>query len=248
MIEKFDPLKGEMLQILHPDGRLEEDLRPDLSDERGPGSLSGHDPDSGGRPEGLVFAAAGPNGDLPAFGPGSGPGGKRFCPRERGLGLPLLPGDRGPLHARRPPERHSALLDGRREGADSSGRRLRVPHFRPRGNPSPSRGGGGLGGQAPEGKNLHHRLFRGWGHLGGGFSRGHEFCRRLPDPGHLLLPEQPVRHLRSRGKYRLPRRPSPRRRSPTGSAASRWTGTTFSPCTPPRGRPGRRPSPGKGRP
>ena len=33
MIERFDPLKGEMLQILHPDGRLEEDLRPDLSDE-----------------------------------------------------------------------------------------------------------------------------------------------------------------------------------------------------------------------
>jgi pyruvate dehydrogenase E1 component alpha subunit len=33
MIEKFDPLKGEMLQILHPDGRLEESLKPDLSDE-----------------------------------------------------------------------------------------------------------------------------------------------------------------------------------------------------------------------
>ncbi len=34
MIERFDPLKGEMLRILHPDGRLEEGLRPDLSDER----------------------------------------------------------------------------------------------------------------------------------------------------------------------------------------------------------------------
>ena len=34
MIEKFDPLKGEMLRIPHPDGRLEEDLRPDLTDER----------------------------------------------------------------------------------------------------------------------------------------------------------------------------------------------------------------------
>jgi pyruvate dehydrogenase E1 component alpha subunit len=33
MIEKFDPLKGETLRILHPDGRLEESLRPDLSDE-----------------------------------------------------------------------------------------------------------------------------------------------------------------------------------------------------------------------
>jgi pyruvate dehydrogenase E1 component alpha subunit len=33
MIEKFDPLKGEMLQILHPDGRLEENLKPDLNDE-----------------------------------------------------------------------------------------------------------------------------------------------------------------------------------------------------------------------
>ena len=33
MIEKYDPLKGEMLQILHPDGRLEENLRPDLSDQ-----------------------------------------------------------------------------------------------------------------------------------------------------------------------------------------------------------------------
>ena len=33
MIERFDPLKGEMLRILHPDGRLEESLRPDLSDE-----------------------------------------------------------------------------------------------------------------------------------------------------------------------------------------------------------------------
>jgi pyruvate dehydrogenase E1 component alpha subunit len=33
MIEKFDPLKGEMVRILHPDGRLEESLRPDLSDE-----------------------------------------------------------------------------------------------------------------------------------------------------------------------------------------------------------------------
>lgn len=33
MIEKFDPLRGEMLRILHPDGHLEESLRPDLSDE-----------------------------------------------------------------------------------------------------------------------------------------------------------------------------------------------------------------------
>ena len=33
MIENYDPLKGEMLRILHPDGRLEENLRPDLSDE-----------------------------------------------------------------------------------------------------------------------------------------------------------------------------------------------------------------------
>ena len=32
MIEKYDPLKGEMLRILHPDGRLDESLRPDLSD------------------------------------------------------------------------------------------------------------------------------------------------------------------------------------------------------------------------
>jgi pyruvate dehydrogenase E1 component alpha subunit len=33
MIENYDPLKGEMLRILHPDGRLEETLRPDLNDE-----------------------------------------------------------------------------------------------------------------------------------------------------------------------------------------------------------------------
>lgn len=33
MIEKFDPLKGEMLRVLHPDGRCEEKLKPDLSDE-----------------------------------------------------------------------------------------------------------------------------------------------------------------------------------------------------------------------
>ena len=33
MIEDYDPMKGEMLRILHPDGRLEESLRPDLSDE-----------------------------------------------------------------------------------------------------------------------------------------------------------------------------------------------------------------------
>lgn len=33
MIENYDPLKGEMLRILHPDGRLDEKLRPDLSDE-----------------------------------------------------------------------------------------------------------------------------------------------------------------------------------------------------------------------
>ncbi len=32
MIEKYDPLKGEMLRILHPDGRLEEGLKPDLSE------------------------------------------------------------------------------------------------------------------------------------------------------------------------------------------------------------------------
>ena len=32
MIEKYDSLKGEMLRILHPDGRLEEGLKPDLSD------------------------------------------------------------------------------------------------------------------------------------------------------------------------------------------------------------------------
>ena len=33
MIEKFDPLRGERLQILDPDGRVEENLRPDLNDE-----------------------------------------------------------------------------------------------------------------------------------------------------------------------------------------------------------------------
>lgn len=33
MIEAFDPLKGKMLTILHPDGRCEEKLKPDLSDE-----------------------------------------------------------------------------------------------------------------------------------------------------------------------------------------------------------------------
>jgi pyruvate dehydrogenase E1 component alpha subunit len=33
MIERYDPLKGEMLQILQPDGRLQETPRPDLSDE-----------------------------------------------------------------------------------------------------------------------------------------------------------------------------------------------------------------------
>jgi len=32
MIEKFDPLKGEMLRILHPDGRFEEALDPGLND------------------------------------------------------------------------------------------------------------------------------------------------------------------------------------------------------------------------
>jgi len=33
MIEKYDPLRGEMLCILKPDGRLEESLKPDLSDQ-----------------------------------------------------------------------------------------------------------------------------------------------------------------------------------------------------------------------
>lgn len=33
MIESFDPLKGEMLRVLHPDGKCEEALKPDLSDE-----------------------------------------------------------------------------------------------------------------------------------------------------------------------------------------------------------------------
>ncbi len=33
MIEKFDPLKGQMLRILQPDGKIEEGLRPDLEDE-----------------------------------------------------------------------------------------------------------------------------------------------------------------------------------------------------------------------
>ncbi len=33
MIEKFDPLKGEMLRILQPDGKLDDGLRPDLADE-----------------------------------------------------------------------------------------------------------------------------------------------------------------------------------------------------------------------
>jgi hypothetical protein len=28
-----DPLKGEMLRILHPDGRCEEKLKPDLTDD-----------------------------------------------------------------------------------------------------------------------------------------------------------------------------------------------------------------------
>jgi len=33
MIEKFDPLKGKMLRILGPDGRCDEKLKPDLSDD-----------------------------------------------------------------------------------------------------------------------------------------------------------------------------------------------------------------------
>jgi pyruvate dehydrogenase E1 component alpha subunit len=33
MIEKFDPLKGKMLRILHPEGRCEEKLKPDLTDD-----------------------------------------------------------------------------------------------------------------------------------------------------------------------------------------------------------------------
>ena len=30
--ERFDPMKGECLQILDPEGRVREDLRPDLPD------------------------------------------------------------------------------------------------------------------------------------------------------------------------------------------------------------------------
>ena len=33
MIEEFDPLKGKMLRILHPDGRCDEKLKPDLPDD-----------------------------------------------------------------------------------------------------------------------------------------------------------------------------------------------------------------------
>jgi pyruvate dehydrogenase E1 component alpha subunit len=33
MIEKYDPLKGKMLRILHPDGRCDEKLKPDLADD-----------------------------------------------------------------------------------------------------------------------------------------------------------------------------------------------------------------------
>ncbi len=33
MIENYDPLKEQVLRILHPDGRVEENLKPDLSDE-----------------------------------------------------------------------------------------------------------------------------------------------------------------------------------------------------------------------
>ena len=33
MIETFDPLKGKMLKILHPDGRCDEKHKPDLSDD-----------------------------------------------------------------------------------------------------------------------------------------------------------------------------------------------------------------------
>jgi pyruvate dehydrogenase E1 component alpha subunit len=33
MIEKYDPLKGKMLRILGPDGRCDEKLQPDLTDE-----------------------------------------------------------------------------------------------------------------------------------------------------------------------------------------------------------------------
>jgi len=32
--ERFDPMRGESLQVLGPEGRLQEDLRPDLSDQR----------------------------------------------------------------------------------------------------------------------------------------------------------------------------------------------------------------------
>ena len=33
MIEKYDPLKGKILRILHPDGRCEEKLKPDLTED-----------------------------------------------------------------------------------------------------------------------------------------------------------------------------------------------------------------------
>ena len=34
LFDRFDPLKGERLEIMDKDGRVNEELRPDLSDER----------------------------------------------------------------------------------------------------------------------------------------------------------------------------------------------------------------------
>jgi len=115
MIEKFDPLKGEMLRILQPDGRLDKSLRPDLGDETiqslyrhmvlirlatrkpcppAPGQAGYLCPGdrAGGRPAGAPTACRRLIGSSPPFGrPGS-------------------------LPPRGPPAGHLPLLDGIRDG------------------------------------------------------------------------------------------------------------------------------------
>ena len=73
--------------------------------------------------------------------------------------------------------------------------------------------------------------------LRGRLPRGAQLRRRLARAGGLRLPEQPVGHLRAAQEADALARPSPRRRWPTASRASRWTATT---CWPSTRRAGRR--------
>ena len=155
----------------------------------------------------------------PAAGPGGRPDRLRAGAARGRLHLSLLPRDRGRLLPRRghaggpaPLARGGAVrlgFDEVRHGHGADRDRGAGPA---RGRLRPRDQAGRLG-------RRHHHLLRRRRHQPGRRQRGPRFCRQLPGPGAVLLPEQPLGHLRA-GPGAGPRpagRPGRRIRHPRGA-------------------------------